>query len=196
MLSNLKIPKQLRRKIENELHSGEAIRWVEQPIPRFTAPSIAGVWFGIGMTISPIVYILDRSNFQLPDLREGLQLQHLISLISPYWLLFCSVAGFEFLSSPIWKWQATRKTVYLVTNRRAISIQGGLSTKIRSYLPDQLKDVYRKERADGTGDVIIRIRRWRYGARDQKREEEIGFLGVRNPREVENIIKQLADNNA
>jgi hypothetical protein len=29
MLSNLKIPRELRRKIENELHPGEFIRWVK-----------------------------------------------------------------------------------------------------------------------------------------------------------------------
>ena len=99
------------------------------------------------------------------------------------------------LSSPIWVWQEARNTVYLVTDKRAISIQGGWSTTIRSRLPDQLKDLYRKERADGTGDVIISIRRWRDGDGDS-RSEEIGFLGVRNPREVENILKQLAQDNA
>ena len=99
------------------------------------------------------------------------------------------------LSSPIWVWQEARKTVYLVTDKRAISIQGGWSTTIRSYLPDQLKDIYRKERADGTGDVIISIRRWK-DSDGVNRQEEIGFLRVRNPREVENIIKRLSQNNA
>jgi hypothetical protein len=83
----------------------------------------------------------------------------------------------------------------LVTDKRAISIQGGWSATIRSYLPDQLKDLYRKERADGTGDVIISIRRWK-DSDGVSRSEEVGFLGVRNPREVENILKQLAQNNA
>ena len=131
------------------------------------------------------------SGFKLPDLREGLQPQHLFALFG---LPFVFI-GFVMLSSPISVWQAARKTVYLVTDKRAISIQGGWSTTIRSYLPDQLKDIYRKERADGTGDVIISIRRWKDSDGDN-RNEEIGFLGVRNPREVENILKQLAQNNA
>ena len=99
------------------------------------------------------------------------------------------------LASPVWVWQAARKTVYLVTDKRAISIQGGWSTTIISHLPDQLKDIYRRERADGAGDVIISIRRWKDSDGDS-RSEEIGFLGVRNPREVENILKQLAQSNA
>lgn len=192
MLSNLKIPKELRRKIENELQPGELIRWVGQPIPHFfTAASIGSVLFGIPWTSFAIFWMWGASGFKLPDLREGLQSQHLFALfVVPFVLI-----GFGMLSSPIWVWQAARKTVYLVTDKRAISIQGGRSTTIRSYLPDQLKDIYRKERADGTGDVIISIRRWK-DSDGNNRNEEIGFLGVRNSREVENILKQLAQNNA
>ena len=192
MLSNLKIPKGLRRKIENELQPGEIIRWVEQPIPHFfTAASILSVLFGIPWTSFAIFWMGGASGFKLPDLREGLQPQHLFALFGVPFVLI----GFGMLSSPIWVWQEARKTVYLVTDKRAISIQGGWSTTIRSYLPDQLKDIYRKERADGTGDVIISIRRWK-DSDGVNRQEEIGFLRVRNPREVENIIKRLSQNNA
>lgn len=192
MLSNLQIPKELRRKIDNELQPGEFIRWVEQPIPRFfTAASIGSVLFGIPWTSFAIFWMWGASGFKLPDLREGLQPQHLFALFGVPFVLI----GFGMLSSPLWVWRAARKTVYLVTDKRAISIQGGWSTTIRSYLPDQLKDVYRKERADGTGDVIIAIRRWKDSDGDQ-RSEEIGFLGVRNPREVENMLRQLVQNNA
>ena len=192
MLSNLKIPKELRRKIENELQPGEFIRWIEQPIPRFfTASSIGSVLFGIPWTSFAIFWMWGASRFKLPDLREGLQPQNLFALFGVPFVLI----GFRMLSSPIWEWQAARKTVYLVTDKRAISIHSGWSTTIRIYLPNQLKDIYRKERADGTGDVIISIRRWKDSDGDNM-SEEMGFLGVRNPREAENILKQLADNNA
>ena len=192
MLSDLKIPKELRRKIDDELQPGEFIKWVEQPIPRFfTAASIGSVLFGIPWTSFAIFWMWGASGFKLPDPREGLQPQYLFALFGVPFVLI----GFGMLSNPIWVWQAARKTVYLVTDKRAISIQGGWSTTIRSYLPDQLKDVYRKERADGTGDVIIAIRRWKDSEGDQ-RSEEIGFLGVRSPRGVENMLRQLMQNNA
>ena len=192
MLSDLKIPKELRRKIDDELQPGELIRWVEQPIPRFfTADSIERVLLGIPWTSFSIFGTWYTLGYKLPDLREGLQPQYLSAL---YIMLFVLI-GFGMLSSPIWVWQAARKTVYLVTDKRAISIQGGRSTTIRSYLPDQLKDVYRKERGDGTGDVIIAIERWKDSEGDQK-SKEIGFLGVRSPRGVENMLRQLMQNNA
>ena len=124
MLSNLKIPKELRRKIENELQPGEFIRWIEQPIPHYsTAASIGAALFNILLTSFAIFWMWGASVFKLPDIKEGLQPQYLF-------ILLC----FGMLSFPVWVWQVARKTVYLVTDKRAISIHGGWSTTIRIYL--------------------------------------------------------------
>jgi hypothetical protein len=193
MLSNLKIPKELRRKIDNELQQGEFIRWVEQPVPRFfTDASINTVLSGIPVTSFAIAWMLGV----LSILKGTTQPQaHVIVIPFALFGLPFVLGGFQMLSSPIWVWQEARNTVYLVTDKRAISIQGGSSTIIRSYLPDQLKDVYRKERADGTGDVIIAIRRWK-DSEGHERAEEIGFLGVRSSQEVANMLRQFVQNNA
>lgn len=192
MLSNLNISKELRRKIDNELQPGEFIRWIEQPVARFfTAHSIFSVLFGIPWTSFAIFWMWGALGFKLPDLKAGLLPHHLFALFGVPFVLI----GFGLLSSPIWVWQVARETVYLVTNKRAISIQGGASTTIRSYLPDRLKDVYRKERSDGTGDVIISIRQWKDSDGD-RRSEEIGFFGIRSPQEVEKMLRQLVQNNA
>jgi hypothetical protein len=188
MLSNLKIPKELRRKIDNELQQGEFIRWVEQPIPRFfTNDYIKTVLFGIPVTSFVIGLMWSRLSI------FSIQLS-LIVIAFAIGLPFVLGGGFQMLSSPIWVWQEARNTVYLVTDKRAISIQGGSSTTIRSYLPDQLKDVYWKERSDGTGDVIIAIRRWKDSGGYQQ-SEEIGFLGVRSSQEVANMLRQFVQNN-
>ena len=190
MQNNLKIPKDLQKKIDKELQLGESIRWVEQPVPRFfTASSIGSVLFGIPWTSFAIFWMYGASGFQLPNLRDGLQPQHFFALFGVPFVLI----GFGMLSSPLWAWQTARKTVYLVTNKRAISIKSGSTAIIRSYVPEQLQDIYRKERSDGTGDVIIALRKWKDSDGDQ-RSEEIGFLGVRNAQEIEKLLKQLAQN--
>jgi hypothetical protein len=192
MLSNLSIPEELRKKIDIELQPGERIRWVGQPVPRLiTADSLGSVLFAIPWTSFAIFWMWSASGYRLPDPKEGLQPQHLFALFGVPFVLI----GFVMLSSPILVWQSARKTVYLVTDKRAISFQGGKSTTIRAYLPEQLKDIYRKERADGTGDVIISIRRWKDSDGDC-RIEEMGFLGIRSPREVEKVLRQLVQNNA
>lgn len=201
MLSNLKIPKELRKKIDNELQQGEFIRWVEQPVPRFfTANSILTVLFGIYVTSFSIGFLIVLIWVVLSSLKgpTHLELVVIIAMVIIFFVLPCLFfvyAGFLMLSSPIRVWQEARNTVYLVTDKRAISIQGGSSTIIRSYLPDQLKDVYRKERSDGTGDVIIAIRRWK-DSQGYERSEEIGFFGVRSSQEVANMLRQFVQNNA
>lgn len=190
MLNTPKIPKQLRQTIERELQAGESVRWIEQPIPRFfTAASIGSLFFGIPFTGFALFWMWGASGFQWPDPRAGLQPQHVFALFGvPF-----ALAGFGLLTSPIWTRLAARKTVYLVTDHRAIAIQGGIASyTIRSFQPDQLNDVYRRERSDGTGDVIIAVRRWKDSDGDQ-RKEELGFLGLRHPRDAEKWLKQLAD---
>ncbi|CAN1212174.1 DUF304 domain-containing protein [Tumidithrix helvetica PCC 7403] len=188
MSPTLQIPSELRRKIDKELEYGESIRWVEQPIPQFfTAQAIAGVLFGIPWTSFAIFWMCGALGFKLPNLNNGIQPQHLFALFGIPFVLI----GFGMLSSPFWVWQGARKTVYLITDKRAILFQGGQHTTIRSFLPSQLNEIYRKERADGSGDVVISIRRWKDSDGDP-RSEEIGFMGVRNPQEVEKILKQLA----
>ena len=125
MLNNLQIPNKLRKKVHKELEVGESIRWVEQPIPRFfTASSIGSILFGIPWTSFALFWMWGALGFELPDIREGIQPKDIFALFGLPFVLI----GFGMLSSPIWVWLEARKTVYLITNRRAISIQGGIYT--------------------------------------------------------------------
>jgi hypothetical protein len=191
MQNNLKIPINLRNKINKEIEPGEFITWVEQPIPRFfTGASITSFLFGIPWTSFALFWTWGALGFELPDLQQGLQPQHIFALFGIPFVLI----GVGMLFSPILLWQAARNTVYLVTDKRAVSIQDSWVTTIRSYLPHQLQNIYRKERTDGTGDVIITVRQWK-DSDGNPSDEEIGFFGVRNPQDVENILRHLSQQN-
>ena len=106
------------------------------------------------------------------------------------------------LSSPIWFWLSAKNTAYVITNKRALSIAipdtsfgNILSTSIRNYPPSKLKDIYRKERADGTGDVVMAVQQStsNFNSRRNQTTEEIGFMGISNPQEVEKMLRQLAE---
>lgn len=189
MLSNLKIPPYLRRKVETELQPGESIKWIEQPVPRFvTGASIVAVLFGIPWTSFALFWTWGALGFRLPSLSDGFRPEYLFALFGVPFILL----GLGMLSSPWAVWEAARRTVYIVTDRRAIAIEGGWSvTTIRSYSPHELGYIFRRECADGTGDVIIIKRQWTDSDGDSM-TEEIGFKGVRNPREMERILKMLA----
>ena len=74
---------------------------------------------------------------------------------------------------------------------RAITFDGGRSITVRSYGPEDLRDVYRTERRNGTGDVIISRRVWRDSDNDQ-RSEELGFMRIREAKRIEGLLKDLA----
>jgi hypothetical protein len=181
MLNDLQIPKELRRKIDEELQPAEVLRWVGQPVSRpFTASTIRNCLVAIPIIMAGVYGI-----YQIWS-ASGLG-----GWFQCLFVLMWTVFGLNLLSSPFLVWQRAQKTVYLITDKRAISIQNGWFTIIRSYLPEQLWDTYRKERSDGTGDVVIAIRHWNNGGGDRG-SEEIGFLNVRSPRDVESILRQLA----
>ncbi len=100
--------------------------------------------------------------------------------------------GLVMLATPLWTHRSARRTVYAVTNRRAIVIRGGRTTSIRSYLPDRLRELHRRERNDGTGDVLFATRFWTDSEGD-RRTEESGFLRIDNPKEVEARLRHLAE---
>ncbi|MCK4564002.1 MAG: hypothetical protein KAU94_04960, partial [Verrucomicrobia bacterium] len=124
------------------------------------------------------------SGFQMPDFRNGAGLFPLFGV--PFVLI-----GIGMLSTPLWTYRKAFKTVYAITDRRAITFDGGRSTTVRSYPPEKLQDIYRKEKKDGSGDVVIVRSAWRDSDGD-RRSEELGFLRIENPKEVESLLNELA----
>jgi hypothetical protein len=192
MLNGQDISAKLRRRIDRELDAGEFVKWVEQPLPRFfTGQSITLFITGIPFTAFAIFWMYGAAGDKVPDLRQGIDAEHLFALFGVPFVLI----GFWMLASPLRGWLKAFRTVYLITDKRAISIESGWFTTIRNYIPTQLKDLYRKERGDGTGDVVITTR-FRRGSEGNSWTEEIGFINVRNPREVERLLQQLAQKEA
>jgi len=184
MNHSLNLPKQLRERVDREIQTGEFIRWIDQPIPRiFDLASLPAVLFAIPWTAFAIFWICGAAGFKLPDLSQGIQPEHLFPLFGVPFVL----VGLGMLSSPFWAWRKTLNTVYVITDRRAIAFEGNT---VRSYDPEQLGNIFRKERNNGTGDVIITTRPWKDSDGDE-RSQEIGFIGIRNPQEVERRLRDL-----
>lgn len=175
----------LQALVDRELDPGERVVWYDMPIPRFFTPLTTGTFiFAIPWTAFAIFWIMGASGFKLPDFSEG-------SSFFPLFGVPFVLVGLGLLSSPIWAYRKAFRTVYVITDRRAITFIGGRTTTIRSYPPSRLQEIYRKERRDGSGDVVITHKAWRDSDGDRQ-SEELGFLRVRNPKEVEQMLKQLA----
>lgn len=186
MIPMQSIPRELEDKVNRELEPGEKIRWMEQPIPRYFTPvSIGAFLFGIPWTAFAIFWICGASGFRMPDFSKGG-----FSFFPLFGVPFVLV-GLAMLSAPLWSYRKAFKTVYVITDRRAIMFDGGWMTMVRSYPPHRLQNVYRKEKRNGSGDVILE-QRMRSGGENGPQAMDVGFLGIRDPKAVEGMLRELA----
>ena len=181
------IPRELEDRVKHELESGEELLWLGQPIPRFfTAMSTGAFLFAIPWTAFAIFWICGAAGFKYPDFHEGgFDFFPLFGI--PFVLI-----GLGMLSSPVWTYRKALQTVYAITNRRAITFDAGWTMTIRSYPPARLRNIIRKERRNGTGDVVL-DQQVASGFERGQRTMDLGFLNIRDPKTIEQILKKLAE---
>jgi hypothetical protein len=179
------IPEDLQLMARNELEPGEFIEWSGQPDPVLFTPASIGVSvFGIPFTAFAVFWIWSASQFRPAGFVTPFDLFPLFGI--PFVLV-----GVVMLTMPFWARRAALKTIYVITDRRAITIDGLWTRTIRSYPPERLNDLYRRDHRDGTGDVIISRREWRDSDGD-RRSEELGFLRISDAKDVERRLRTLA----
>ncbi|MBX7167322.1 MAG: hypothetical protein K1X74_13410 [Pirellulales bacterium] len=183
------LPARLRTLVEAELGDGEQITWVGVPRPwLFALYSMPIVIFAIPWTIGSIFWVVAASGFEIPDFDQGWDL-------FPLWGIPFVLTGFGMLSSPYWLMRKAKNTVYVLTTTRAIIFDGGLSTTIRSFGPERLTDLRRKQRADGSGDLIFE-RRLSYDSDGDRRSMDHGFLAISDVKAVEDRVHRLVETSA
>lgn len=180
------LPRELEDIAKKELEPGEKIVWMEQPMPRIlTAQSLGLFLFAVPWTAFAVFWIFAAAGFRMPDFgRNG------VLIAFPLFGIPFVLIGVGMLSSPLLMYLKTKKTVYVITDRRAIIIESWRKTTVKSFLPESLKSIVRKERSDGSGDVIING--FSYSLNGNKNSNEIGFFNVRNAKEFERMLKELS----
>ena len=172
-------PRHLEEKLQRELEPGERVEWKGTPIPHyFNAATTSLFLFSIPWTAFAVFWMFGASS------QSGSVPFTLLGL--PFVLI-----GLALFSSPIWNYKKSINTIYAITDSRAITIDGGWTTTYRSYTPSDLKFIYRKERSDRSGDVILSRREWRDSDGD-KQNQELGFLRIQDPKAIESKLKKLA----
>ncbi len=183
------LPLYLQEQVERELEDGEQLVWTGQPVPKyFTTHSTGAFLFAIPWTAFAIFWICGASGFKIPDFSGPQSLFPLFGV--PFVLI-----GFWLLSTPLGMYRNMKRTAYAITDHRAIIFAGGtFSTTVRSFEPDELTDLTRKERRNGFGDIYF------YGPpsfsaaqqRGPSAVYDLGFLNLPNVREVERLLRDLA----
>ena len=124
------------------------------------------------------------------DVRDGKDVNWPASAVG---VVFVGV-GVWLVMSPLWARRRAKKTVYALTDRRAMIITVGRHTTVRSLGPGDLEEVpIKRQRRDGSGDLVLqrRVSYYAGGRGTRQRVVETGFFGVEDVDEVEKKFREL-----
>ena len=185
MVDPTAIPSGVREALLREMGPDEQMRWFGQPRPGpFMLRSLGLVLFGIPWTAFALFWTAGAAGFQVPDLENPDW-----TLLFPLWGLPFIAVGLGMLSSPFWAFRRAIRTAYVVTNKRAVIMEGGRSRVIRSIEPEGFRNLVRRERSTGRGDVVFQAAQRSSGK--NRRQGEIAFVDIQNPRQVEELLRSM-----
>lgn len=188
----------LEARVRPELRPGERLVWVGQPSPaRWMFQTLPILLFALPWTTGALLALAATSGL-LDALRIGSAPEVILGKVADrllFSLLFALplvLLGLGMLSAPYWAWRMAHRTIYAITDQRALIWEvtplGG--TTLRTIPPEDLHRLSRRERADGSGDLIFdNVRRDSDGRRSTS---ETGFLAIARVREVEDVLRKLS----
>jgi hypothetical protein len=177
------LPPELQQQVASELRADEKLIWADQPLPRlYQWQAIGAVLFGIPWTAFAVFWVAMTA--RATSHAKGLGPLFLFPLFGIPFILI----GLGMLTSPFWLRRKAYRSIYVITSKRAVVMEGRIfgGVKVQSFMPDRLPSMTRKERADGTGDLIFEQFQQRAGSGSTTVRR--GFMGVRNVRAVEDLI--------
>lgn len=150
---------------ENILITGEDIVWRGRPVQgRPTKRALPRLLFGL-------VFVAFAVFWTAGAYTEG-------GLFGLLGLPFIAI-GVWFATSPMREKKRAANTYYAVTTERALIIEMGSNVRTTSIAPDDITDLQRSERPDGSGDLQLRssaVRRHRHRrGGDGQRSRVAGF---------------------
>src|SRR5262245_41285862 len=169
------LPEPVRALVQAELQPGESVRWLDQPIPtRFALSALPVFLFAIPWTAFSLFWIWGASQAKCDGREAG--------LFALFGIPFVLV-GLGMFASPGWAMRRARRTVYLVTDRRAVVLSAGFggAVSVRSFEPEKLGNLRRDQRADGSGSLVFG--QDAVARRNGQRTKDYGFLAVRDVRQ-------------
>lgn len=182
------LPQELDDVLRAELQPGEQVAYAAQPQKRrMVASTLPIVLFGLPWTAFAVFWICGAAGFKLPDFaRGGFSFFPLFGL--PFVLI-----GLGMLSAPFWAARLARYTVYAITDQRVLMISGGRTKTIRSLWPHDLQQVYRRERPDGSGDVVLRETVTTTSGDRERTSQHETLMGIPDARHAESLVRKLAE---
>lgn len=183
------LPMHLREAIETERESGEQLLWVGQPDP---LRSVGAEWGAFVFAIPWTAFALFWEAMAIGlGFSPKVGTPQVIGWVFVLFGLPFIGVGVAMLSSPFVAMAKARQTVYAVTSKRILILtKKGSGLESHSFVPRYVGDLQRTERGDGSGNLAIAPPANRFGTVRGQINGSV-FMGIKNVREVERIIRAV-----
>jgi hypothetical protein len=176
---------ELEALVAPEIESTEHIVWIGQPIPsRYARLNLSFTIFGILWTTFFLFVIAFSCGFKVPNLSQK----------NVYFSLFCIpflLCGIPWLLAPYWMFRLARRTAYVITDRRVLTIAcRPWGVTVHSFEPTRLSDVKRTQYNDGSGHLVFH-REYPIDRHGDATIIEFRIFAVPNVKEVEGHVRKL-----
>ena len=105
------------------------------------------------------------------------------------------IIGLLVMLTPLWIYKRAKRTFYGISNKRCLIIQSKKYKDVHSYDIDKVKILNKLEKSDRSGSIIFAKELSESYDSDTHRRRttyrDIGFYGIPNVRDVENIINSI-----
>ena len=168
-----------RQMVEANLMQNEEVLWVGKPVPRLFSAS------NLGAFIFSLPWLAFISFWTFMAAQTSLAFA---AFSIPFWCI-----GIGLFSSPWWGLRKQKRTVLVITNRRAMELYPGFFGAMKSHVwplePGMVKSC--TVRKDGSGDLILG-----YETRHSKNGTHTvaqGFMNVPEVRRLEQFLYELTE---
>ena len=177
--------------IERQLNNGERLLWTGKPDAGRTAlkyiPFSIFAVFWLGMC----TVIFGGMAFVTGGMSQAVGGSMMPGVgITSFMAIPFVVAGLGFLFSPVLAAIGASNTVYGITDSRLLIVKSFISTSVRTYRREDIRDLERIERANGTGDLVFG-RTASYRADGQRYVTETRLVGIPEVRKVEQFLLEI-----
>ena len=159
-----------------ELRPGERLLWAGAP-----EPAAYGMQVGVPGAVMGAVWLAFVIFWGVAAIsQEDGPSAWLLALFGAPFIL----AGLWMLTQPFWLQGEARRTAYAITSERALILE---PRKMRSVAFGQMNVLERRDRPDGSGSLYFTEERV-HGRKGRIRVRKVGFIAVRQVREVEAVL--------
>ncbi len=211
----------LRDAMDSEMASDEVPVWAQSPNPRrMFWLGLPALLFAIPWTLFALFWEAMASSSLFfsghgAGGKPGAAAAHgplsWVGLIFPLFGLPFVGVGFWMLSTPLRQMRQARRTLYAITNRRALIMQRSWnSTRTQSIQPSQMQQLGTLIKPDGSGDIVFGpsmgptwitnslrstsfMNRGMNGVNGAAALAPPAFLGVRDVRHAESLLRTLGE---